>query len=64
MSVAHIPVNLQSSEFLGKLDHLEDTLHPWDIDLTQWHECGGTVPGRFSVVNSATRWDEVETRND
>jgi hypothetical protein len=37
---------IESSEFLAKLDQLESELHPWDINMTDWDECRGTITGR------------------
>ncbi|CAG7733616.1 unnamed protein product [Allacma fusca] len=37
---------IESSDFLAKLDQLETELRPWDIDMNNWDECRGTVAGR------------------
>lgn len=43
------------NEYLDKLTELEVELHPWDIDVSSWANCKGTVPGRRGYTCSLWR---------
>lgn len=46
---------LNVNEYLDKLTELELELHPWDIELSTWGTCKGTVPGRRGYTCSLWR---------